>query len=278
MKSWYTEKHTKFLNYSLKVKKWVHKEKSKFQEAVIFDSYEFGRVLLLDGLVMLTERDEFIYHEMISHIPLFTHPNPENILIIGGGDGGTVREVLKHKTIKKVTLVEIDKLVIDLSKKYLPFTACRLEDSKVEICIEDGIKYVAKHKNEFDIIIIDSTDPIGPATGLFEAPFLKNVHKSLKPDGIMVAQCGPPFLHLEIVKNVYEIIKPIYQIVRFYTAFIPTYPSGFWSFAFASKKYDPIKDFRPKRYKNYDLRLKYYNNEIHKGTFALPNFIKNGLV
>ncbi len=277
MELWFTEKHTNNLNFSMKVKKWIHSDKSEFQEVDIFDSYEFGRVLLLDGLVMLTERDEFVYHEMITHIPLFTHSNPENILIIGGGDGGTIREVIKHKTVKKVTLVEIDKMVVDVSKKYLPFTANELDNSKVEICIEDGIKYVANHKNEFDIVIIDSTDPIGPAVGLFEEPFYKSVYQALKEDGIMIAQSESPFFNLQLINKVHKTLKQIYKIVHLYTASIPTYPSGIWGFSFASKKNDPIKDFQSERFNQYNLELKYYNDEIHKSSFILPNYIRAAL-
>ena len=171
-----------------KVKETLHTEKTKYQELAILDTYEFGRMLVLDGIVQTTIRDEFAYHEMITHIPLFTHNNPKKVLVIGGGDGGTIREILKHKSVEKAVLCEIDERVVELSKKYLPEISCGLSDPRVEVFIGDGIKYVREHNNEFDVAIVDSPDPIGAAVGLFSIDFYSSLYDCLKADGIFTAR------------------------------------------------------------------------------------------
>ena len=271
---WFTEKHTKNLGITLKIKTALFHGKSEYQVIDVLDTFEFGRMLLLDGLVMITERDEFVYHEMITHIPICVHPNPSNILVIGGGDGGTIREILRHPEVKRADLVEIDKLVIEKSMEFFPSVSSKLKDPKVNIIIKDGIRYIKEHRNEYDVIIIDSTDPIGPGEGLFKREFYKSVFDSLKEDGIMVAQTESPFVNENLVANIFKNIKAIFPIVKMYTASIPTYPGGYWSFSFGSKKYDPIKDFNQKRAADIQAQLKYYNSDIHKASFALPNFVQ----
>ena len=271
---WFTEKHTKNSGITLKVKTALFHGKSEYQVIDVLDTFEFGRMLLLDGLVMITERDEFVYHEMITHIPICVHPAPSNILVIGGGDGGTIREILRHSEVKRADLVEIDKLVIEKSMEFFPSVSSKLKDPKVNIIVKDGIRYIKEHRNEYDVIIIDSTDPIGPGEGLFKREFYKSVFDSLKEDGIMVAQTESPFVNENLVANIFKNIKAIFPIVKMYTASIPTYPGGYWSFSFGSKKYDPIKDFNQKRAADIQAQLKYYNSDIHKASFALPNFVQ----
>lgn len=272
MDLWYTEFQTPNVGITCKTKKTYHHEKTEFQEMALIETEQFGRMLVLDGTVQTTIVDEFVYHEMISHIPLFTHANPKKALVIGGGDGGAIREILKHPSIEKAVLVEIDGRVVEVCKEHLPEISCALSDPRVEVRIEDGIKYVHEHKNEFDVITVDSTDPVGPAVGLFAIDFYKAIFESLKEDGIFVAQTESPFFHKELIKKVFGDVSSLFPITRLYTCAIPTYPSGFWSFTMGSKKYDPLKTDISKIP---DIDTKYYCPEIHQGAFALPKFAKD---
>ncbi len=269
MELWYTEYQTPGVGITCKTTKTYHTEKTEYQEMALIETEQFGRMLVLDGTVQTTIEDEFVYHEMITHVPLSTHKNPKKALVIGGGDGGTIREIIKHPTIEKAVLCEIDGRVVEISKKYLPEISCALDDKRVEVRIADGIKYVNEHKNEFDIIIVDSTDPVGPAVGLFAVDFYKAIHESLKEDGIFVAQTESPFFHKDLIRNVFKDVKSLFPITRLYTCAIPTYPSGYWSFTIGSKQYDPLEtdvDKIP------SLDTKYYCPQIHKAVFALPKF------
>lgn len=269
MELWYTEYQTPGVGITCKTTKTYHTEKTEYQEMALIETEQFGRMLVLDGTVQTTIEDEFVYHEMITHVPLSTHKNPKKALVIGGGDGGTIREIIKHPTIEKAVLCEIDGRVVEISKKYLPEISCALDDKRVEVRIADGIKYVNEHKNEFDIIIVDSTDPVGPAVGLFAVGFYKAIHESLKEDGIFVAQTESPFFHKDLIRNVFKDVKSLFPITRLYTCAIPTYPSGYWSFTMGSKQYDPLEtdvDKIP------SLDTKYYCPQIHKAVFALPKF------
>lgn len=271
MNLWVTEEQTSNLRLSCRVSKTLHNEKTEFQDLSVIDTVEFGRMLMLDNIIQTTIADEFIYHEMIAHVPLFTHPNPEKVLIVGGGDGGAVRETLKHKSVCRVVLVEIDAGVIEAAKKYLPEISCKLEDPRVEIIIGDGIKYIQTHKNEFDVIMIDSTDPIGPAQGLFVKEFYDAVYKCLTVDGLFTAQTESPFFNKKLIKSVYNDISSIFPITRLYTAFIPTYPGGMWTFTIGSKQHDPLKT---DMLKIADINTRYYTPELHKSCFVLPKFVK----
>jgi spermidine synthase len=279
MAIWYTEKHSENVGITMKVTKTLFSGTSQFQQLDIIETVEFGKMMLLDGLVMVTERDEFVYHDMIAHPALFTHPNPKKVLVIGGGDGGSIREIMKHPGVELAVLCEIDGLVIDKSIELLPSMACEIDGSnpRVKLHVDDGIAYIREHQNEFDIIMIDSTDPIGPAVGLFEEDFYRVVHGALKSDGIMVAQSESPFYHAEIQKKMYANLRVVFPIVEMYQAFIPTYPSGLWSFAFASKKYHPVKDFDQKRAAARDFHTRYYNEELHLGAFMLPTFARENI-
>ena len=247
-------------------------KKTPFQELTIVQSETLGNILLLDGIVQTTEKDEYVYHEMITHIPLFTHPNPKKVLVGGGGDGGTIREVLKHPSIEKAVLCEIDEEVIKASKEFLPTISCGLDNPKCEIFIGDGIKYVHEHKNEFDIIIIDSTDPFGAAEGLFGGSFYKEIYQALTAEGIFVAQTETPFYLPEVVKKVYNDAKTIFPITKLFMAAIPTYPSGYWSFTIGSKKLDPTVSNLSD---TIDIETKYYTKALHKASFVLPKFVED---
>ncbi len=269
MELWYTEFQTEGVGITCKTKKTYHTEKTKFQEMALIETEQFGRMLVLDGTVQTTIEDEFVYHEMITHVPLFTHRNPRKALVVGGGDGGAIREILKHPSIETAVLCEIDGRVVELCREYLPEISCALSDSRADVQIADGIKYVQEHKNEFDVIMVDSTDPVGPAVGLFAVDFYRAIYESLKEDGIFVAQTESPFFHKELIKGVYRDVKSIFPIARLYTCAIPTYPSGYWSFTMGSKKYDPIETDTSKIP---ELDTRYYCADIHKAAFALPRF------
>lgn len=215
MEMWFTEKQTEDLEITCRIVKTLHIEKTKYQELALIETPQFGRMLVLDGAIQTTEKDEFVYHEMITHVPLFTHPNPENVLVIGGGDGGTIREILKHSSVNKAVLVEIDERVVEISKKFLPTISNALDDPRAKVVIEDGIKYVKENKNQFDVIIIDSTDPVGPAVGLFAVDFYRAVHEALRDGGIIVAQTESPFYNQELISKVYKNIRSIFPITRF---------------------------------------------------------------
>ncbi|MDA8212761.1 MAG: polyamine aminopropyltransferase [Clostridia bacterium] len=272
MELWYTEKQTENHGITSKITRTLHTEKSEFQDIAVIDTVEFGRMLTLDGLVMTTIRDEFVYHEMITHLALNTHANPKKVLVVGGGDGGAIREIIKHPAVEKATLVEIDGRVIEVSKQYLPEIAGALGDPKVEVLVDDGIKHLADKADTYDVICIDSTDPIGPAEGLFAADFYQSVYRSLKEDGIMVAQTESPFFNAGLITRVNKDISEIFPITRLYLAAIPTYPSGLWSFTMGSKKYDPLEVDETKIP---EYPTKYYSPRIHKSVFALPKFVED---
>ncbi len=266
---WITEKQTEDQLISFRVKKTLHEEQTDFQHLAIVDTYEYGRMLFLDNCVMTSVKDEFVYHEMISLVALNTHPNPEHVLVIGGGDGGAIREIVKHPKVKTATLVEIDGRVIETSKEYLPEIAAAFDNPKVTVLVDDGIKHIQENKNKYDVILVDSTDPVGPAVGLFAADFYKNVYAALKEEGIMVAQSESPFMHQDLIKGIHNDLKNIFPLVKLYLAAIPTYPTGLWSFTLASKKYDPEK-VNPQDIA--DTNTRYYNKNIHFAAFVLPNF------
>ena len=277
MELWFTEMHTDNVKFSIHVDKQLYSSQSEFQRIDIFESKEFGRFLTLDGYMMLTEKDEFIYHEMIVHVPMSVHPNVKNVLVIGGGDGGTVRELTRYKEIENIDLVEIDEEVVSCCKKYLQQTACGFDDERVHIYYEDGLKFVRRHVNEYDLILVDSTDPFGPGEGLFTKEFYGNCYKALKEDGIMVNQHESPFYPNDALamQRAHKRIVDSFTISRVYQAHIPTYPSGHWLFGFASKKYDPIKDQDIARWKAQGIKTRYYNEQLHKGAFALPNYVED---
>ena len=260
---------------AIKAGKVLFSEQSPFQKVEVFESEsDLGRVLTLDDLMMTTEGDEYHYHEMIAHIPMMQHPCPKSVLVIGGGDGGTIREVLKHDTVEHVVLCEIDGMVIDVCKKFLPTIACELDNPKVEILVQDAIEYIKDKKDMFDIILIDSTDPMGPGEGLFTDEFYTNVKNSLKKGGIMVAQSESPFAQKTSVQKMYVQLKKVFPNVATYTSNIPTYPGGYWAWAFCSVDVEPLKYFAQDRCEKIVKTCKIYNKDYHMARFALPNYLK----
>lgn len=271
IKKWVTEVY-KDTALSYTIEKKLYDKKSKFQHIEIYKTKERGNLMVLDGCFMLTEKEEFVYHEMIVHLPLFAHPNPKNILVIGGGDGGTVREVLKHKTVRQVDFVEIDEDVYEVSKKYFKTLTKGLDrDSRVNFLFGDGVKFVAETSNKYDVILIDSTDPSDISDGLFTDEFYRDAKKKLNRNGIIVAQSEDPFYDERIIYKLHKRLKNIFKEVHLYLAFIPTYPSGCWSFTFVSDDLSP-EIIRNKKSKI--AGLKYYNKDVHKGALLLPEFVK----
>ncbi len=279
MDLWYSEMHTKNVKLSIKVDKQLYSGESDYQRIDVFESPEFGRFLTLDGYMMLTEKDEFIYHEMITHTAMAVHSHPENILVIGAGDGGVARELTKYPQVKSIDVVEIDEQVIQVCKKYMKQTACGFDDPRVNVLIQDGLKYLRKCDQQYDLIIVDSTDPFGPGECLFTKEFYGNCFKALKDDGIMLNQHESPFYEADALtmQSTHKRISSCFPVVKIYQAHIPTYPSGHWLFGFASKGLDPVKDLKAEQWNAMDIDTKYYNTDLHIGSFCLPNYVKQQL-
>lgn len=258
-------------------KKILFSGRSDFQKVEIAETLGHGKMLLNDDLVMVTERDEFIYHEMMAHVPLFVHPNPKKVLVIGGGDGGTAREVLRHQNVEKCVMVEIDKMVVDACREFLPLTSCELDNPRLELIIGDGVQYMKESREEFDVILIDSTDPIGPATPLFGEDFYRDVSARLSPQGIVVAQGESPFYEVPMQKKLLQVVQNIFPIRTYLNFSNLTYPGGLWSFLYASKELHPLKDFKRQKLQNSELTFRYYNEGIHQASFQLPQFMKDNL-
>ena len=274
MELWFSEKHTEFVKMSIKIDKHLHGETSDFQRIDVFESYEFGRFLTLDGVMMMTEKDEFAYHEMLVHVPMAINPAIRKVLIIGAGDGGIVREAARYATIEKMDMVEIDPQVVDVCKRFLPKTAGALDDVRLGIYYQDGLKFIRKVENEYDLIIVDSTDPFGPGEGLFTKEFYGNCYNALTDEGIMVNQLGSPYYKNDAaaMKRAYGKLAGIFPIHAAFQAHIPTYPSGHWLFGFGSKKLNYL-DVN-EAWDDFKLTAKYYNTQLHRGAFALPTYVK----
>ena len=276
MEFWFSENHTPNVQISIRVDKQLYSGKSEFQRIDVFESPEFGRFLTLDGYMMLTEKYEFIYHEMITHVPMAVHPNVKKILVIGAGDGGVVRELVRYHDIEHIDMVEIDPLVVEVCKKYLPQTACRFDDPRLSLHFEDGLRFVRFKENEYDLIIVDSTDPFGPGEGLFTKEFYGNCFKALKDDGILINQHESPFYpeDAQACQRAHKNIVNTFPIAKVYQAHIPTYPSGHWLFGFASKKYHPLRDLDETRWNMRSLSCRYYTTTLHKGAFYIPAYVE----
>lgn len=262
------------------INKLLFSEQTDYQLVEVYETDTWGNLMTIDGMVMLSEMDEFVYHEMLSHVGMFSHPNPERILIIGGGDGGTAREVLRHQSVKKVDLVEIDEAVVRASREFLPQVG-DWDNPKLNVLIDDGIEFVQQIKNSYDLIIIDGSDPVGPAEGLFNKDFIQACYEGLQPNGILSAQTESPWIknYHSSMNRVFSALNDIYESSRMYLGYIPLYPAGMWSFAFASKDgTDPLDPDILNRVEmgmeHFGSDLKYYNAEIHSGCFALPGFVK----
>ena len=272
---WYTEEHSKEAKFSIKVLRQLYSVQSPVQKIDILESEEFGRFFTLDGYMMVTEKDEFIYHEMIVHVAMATNLNIKKVLVIGAGDGGTVRELTRYPTIEHIDMVEIDKMVVDVCKEFLPQTACKLDDPRVHLYFEDGLRYIRSKENEYDLIIVDSTDPFGPGEGLFTKEFYGNCFKALTEDGILVNQHENAYYtsFAQSMRRAHCRIVNLFPICKVYQAHIPTYPSGHWLFGFASKKYDPVADLKADAWNQLGIYTRYYNTDLHRGCFALPTYI-----
>ena len=264
---WLTEYSTDNLKLSMRAKTLLHSEKTPYQELLIADTYEYGRVLMLDGAYQLTERDEFTYSEMMAHVPVCAHRNPERVLIIGGGDGAIMREVLKHECVRKCTLIDIDERVIESSKKYLPFAGCSFSDARADVKCMDAMKFIRETDERYDVVIIDSTDPVDFAAGLFRAEFYADVKRVMNPDAMLSELTESPFTDTDLMTQAISEMRKVFPLVKMYWGVVPTYPSGMWTYGLASMKDDPEE---PKREVS---PTKYYTSTIHRASFILPPFL-----
>lgn len=279
MELWFSEYHAPDVKHSIRVNRHLYSQKSDYQQIDILDTPEFGRVLALDGNVMLTERDEFIYDEMITHVPMSVHPNVQDVLVIGAGDGGVVKELARYENIKRIDLVEMDPQVVEACRAYLPENASRLDDRRVHIYYDNALRFIRRCKEEYDLIIVDSNDPFGPSEGYFTREFYGICYNALREDGIMVNQQGSPFYKhdAEAMQRSHKRIVNTFPISRVYQAHIPTYAAGYWLFGFASKKYHPVDDFDAKRWLSLNLKTRYYTTKLHVGAFYLPAYLEEML-
>jgi len=277
----YTETLYDSYGQEFSVDKVYFENKTDHQHLIIFENAKFGRVMALDGIIQTTEADEFIYHEMLTHVPLFAHGNVKRVLIIGGGDGGMLREVCKHASIEHITQVEIDDQVVEMCKEFLPkHSAGAYDDPRVNIVIDDGANFVRTCTEKFDVIISDSTDPIGPGDVLFTSDFYENCKNCLAGDGVLVTQNGVAFMQLDEVTTTAKRLKPYFSDQSFYCAAVPTYIGGVMTFAWATdnKTYrTPNGDVIKQRFNAADITCRYYNPAIHAASFALPQYIVNAL-
>ena len=268
MEFWFSELHTGNVKLSVRIEKQLFSGESEYQRIDVFDSEEFGKFISLDGEIVFSEKDEFIYDEMVTHVPMAVHPHVKNVLIIGGGDGGVAKELLQYKSIESIDVVETE---------YFPEVACALDDERVKIHYDDGLRFLRNKKGIYDLIINDSTDPFGHTEGLFTKEFYGSCYNALKDDGIMVYQHGSPFYDEDeaACRSMHRKAFRSFPISRVYQAHIPTCPSGYWLFGFASKKYHPIKDFKPKEWNGLKIETWYYTTHLHMGAFMLPKYVED---
>ncbi len=276
MDLWIQERHKDAQANAFRVTNVLFDGRSEFQAVAVVETAAHGRMLLNDGLIMLTERDEFVYHEMIAHVPLLTHSAPRRVLVIGGGDGGTVRECLKHPSVEHVRLVEIDGMVVDACRAHIPSCAACLDDARVAVTIADGVAFVAETQERFDVVLVDSTDPIGPAAPLFGPEFYGNVKRVLTDQGIVVSQCENPWWEPEAQRALLGILGDTFPVVSLYNYHNLTYPGGLWTFSFASKGPRPDRDPDPARAAALGT-LRWWTPAIHGAAFALPAFQRRAL-
>jgi len=255
----------------IKYKSKLVEKQSKFQKIEIYDTVSVGKMLVLDDVIQLTEADEFPYHEMFVHPAVNVHPDPKAVLVVGGGDGGVLRELIKYKGLERIDICEIDGDVIELSKQYLPFTACGYDDPRVKVYVEDGADFMRRMKKSYDLILVDSSDPIGPAEVLFKSEFFQTVKNALKPKGVLLTQCESIFLHLHIIEGVVKATAEMFKHVQYMNILVPTYPSGMIGLMVCSKgpQYHKPRVEIPAEIQE---TLKYYTPEAHKAAFVLPRF------
>ncbi len=275
MSLWFSESELGQVSYQYKIKNVLFSEQSEFQKVEVVDTVAYGKMLVIDGCVMITDVDEFVYHELISHVPACLHKDPKKIVVIGGGDGGTVRELIKHEEVESVTLCEIDQMVIDTSKQFFPDVACALDHPKVTVRVGDGIDYVKSLNDEVDIIIVDSTDPIGPGEGLFTGAFYQSVRRALKSDGVMVAQSESPWYGKDMLGRIQNNIRRGFKNIYPYIGHVPTYPRGMWSWTLASNHEIDPNLFDRDRFRRVSGSLSYLSEGGFGYAFSLPPFFKN---
>ena len=279
--AWFLEKHTRHVGITIEVRERLFEEQSEFQKVEVLDTPEFGRILLLDGAIMFTERDEPAYHEMLVHPPLFAHPRPERVLVVGGGDGGTIRELLKHEAVRSITLVEIDRMVIDVCRRFFPALSAGIDDPKVSVEIADGFAFLDAHLGEFDTILVDSTDPVplaaenepGPAEPLFTAEFYGKLHAALRPGGLTVFQSENPFYSGAILAKMHRELRGVFGKVQIYFSNIPTYPGGYWSFTSASDTVD-LRRLRVEQPPRFLADLNYFQPAMFPGALVAPRYVE----
>ena len=277
MNFWFTELHTDNVKFSIRVDNQLFTGSSDFQRIDVFESSEFGRFLTSDGTVIFSEQDEFIYDEMIVHVPMAVHPCVKNVLVIGGGDGGVARELSYYDEVERIDVVEPDELFVDVCRRFFPDNACGLDDERVVLHFRDGLRFLRGKVNEYDLIINDSTDPLGHTAGLFTKEFYGSCYRALKEDGIMVYQHGSPFYDEdeESCRTMHRKAFRSFPISRVYQAHIPTCAAGYWLFGFASKKYHPLHDFDAARWNARGIKTWYYTSNLHTGAFMLPRYVED---
>ena len=266
---WFTEEQSDNMRLGLRITDVLLNEKSPYQDILLVETSEYGRMLILDGAIQITERDEFCYSEMMAHVALCSHPDPKRVLIVGGGDGGVLREVLRHKNVERATLVDIDERVVNASKQFLPTINVALDNPRADVKNIDALAYVKNIKGEFDVAIVDSTDPVDFAAGLFKAPFYTDIFNALGEKGMLVAQTESPFTDVAIVQSAFREMKSAFPMVKMYWGVMPTYPSGMWTYTLGSKGADPSAPLRPA-----PENTKYYTSDIHRASFVLPPFLE----
>lgn len=266
---WFTEYQTPDMRLGLRISDILLNVQTPFQHLLVVETEQYGNLMALDGAIMVTEKDEFTYHEMMSHIAMCSHPAPRRVLVVGGGDGGIVRELVRYEILEKATLVDIDEQVIEASRRFFPSISSALDHPKVEVRPMDALVYIKDHQDEFDVIIVDSTDPVDFAAGLFEEAFFRDVHKALRKDGMVVSQTESPMGHPDILRTAYREMKKVFPVVELCWGIMPTYPTGSWTYTIASKLHDPRKPLRqaPKG-------TRYYSSRIHEACFVLPPFLE----
>lgn len=272
-----SERYTDNVKMNIRVEKQLCSIQSEFQRIEVFKSQEFGRFLMLDGDILFSEADEFVYNEMVTHVPMAVHPNVKKVLIIGGGDGGVAREYTAYPEVEEIDVVEPDEQVVEVCRQFFPEAAKGFEDKRVQVIYQDGLRFLRGRKDEYDIIINDATDPFGHTEGLFTKEFYGSCYKALKEDGIMVYQHGSPFFDEDegAFRTMHRKVFQSFPISRVYQAHIPTCSSGYWMFGFASKKYHPINDFKPERWKARGIKTWYYTTNLHVGAFMLPKYVED---
>ena len=277
MDIWFSQMDTDNVKTSVRVDRQLYSAESEYQRIDVFQSKEFGKMIVLDGDIIFSEADEFIYNEMVVHVPMAVHPGVKKALIIGGGDGGVANVMTNYPEIEVIDVVEPDEMFIEVSRTFFPETAKGFDDPRVNIINMDGLRYLRRCEAEYDLIINDSTDPFGHTEGLFTKEFYGSCYKALKEDGIMVYQHGSPFYDEDeqAFRSMHRKVYKCFPISRVYQASIPTCPSGYWMFGFASKKYHPLKDFKPDEWKKRNIKTWYYTTNLHTGAFMLPKYVED---